>query len=287
MSDTSIEWTDKTWNPTRGCSRISPGCKNCYAERFAARFSGPGKPFEGLVRRGKNGPRWTGVLQFAEDNLETPIHWRKPARIFVNSMSDLFHEEVPDEFIDRVFAVMASCQHHTFQLLTKRPDRMLDWFKGAEERVRDACRDMGIGQPPSWPLPNLWIGVSVEDQQRAVERIPVLLQIPAVLRFLSCEPLLSRVCLLSVVLPPGTPAVDWVIVGGESGPGARPCDLGWIEKIVKDCDAFGVPVFVKQLGSFPISNKIRFRTSTPKGNDVGDFPWNIKRRSYPCPTSTT
>ncbi|MBY6277267.1 DUF5131 family protein [Symbiobacterium thermophilum] len=132
---TRIEWTDATWNPIRGCSRVSEGCRNCYAERMAARFSGPGRPYEDLVRRTPHGPRWTGEVRLVEELLDAPLHWRRPRRIFVNSMSDLFHEAVPDEWIDKVFAVMALAEHHTFQVLTKRPERMLRYLTDLPKRA--------------------------------------------------------------------------------------------------------------------------------------------------------
>src|SRR5690242_10745109 len=173
---TSIEWTDRSWNPVRGCAIVSPGCTNCYAMKFAHRFSGKGKAYEGLTKLTKGGPVWTGKVRLLEDELGTPAHWKKPARIFVNSMSDLFHEAVPDEFIGRVWFRMAHCQQHVFQILTKRPERMIEWlcrhgpdavFYGEREEHEESMRIHG------WPLRNVWLGVSVEDQARADERIPL------------------------------------------------------------------------------------------------------------------
>jgi len=198
---TKIEWADRSWNCVRGCSIVSPGCRSCYAMKQAHRFSGPGRAYEGLTKlTERSGPQWTGKVVTVEDALLEPLSWRKPQRVFVNSMSDLFHEDVPDEFIDKVFAVMALAERHTFQILTKRPERMREWF---DENGRDAVQhtvhypqfdrwrqSITLGQ---WPLPNVWLGVSAEDQQRADERIPLLLQTPASVRFVSCEPLLGPV----------------------------------------------------------------------------------------------
>ena len=247
MSDNSaIEWTNATWNPVTGCSKVSEGCRNCYAEALSLRFGRSAKPW---------------AAQFAAENvvlhperLGHPLRWREPRMIFVNSMSDLFHELVPDEYIDRVFAVMAKASHHTFQVLTKRPERMLAWQQG------DARA----------PLPNVWLGVSVEDQRAADERIPTLLHVDAVVRFLSCEPLLGPVNLTDVspspiehydvlrghfygagrlVRPPlDHPHVDWVIAGGESGPRHRSMSLDWARGLRDQCSAAGIPFFFKQVG---------------------------------------
>lgn len=276
-ASTSIEWTDTTWNPVRGCSIVSPGCRSCYAMKQAHRFSGPGKPYEGLTKQTKAGPQWTGKIVTVEEALTEPLSWKKPRRVFVNSMSDLFHEDVPDEFIDRVFAVMALCPQHTFQVLTKRPERMLRYCRTDDSSNREyepdldgeATRDALIegssqalyakshsDDPSMWlavhqPLPNVWLGVSVEDQQRADERIPLLLQTPAAVRFISAEPLLGPIDLHSPVLEADSDDyLDWVIVGGESGPGARRCDVSWVRSIAEQCRAAHVPVFVKQLGAF-------------------------------------
>ena len=267
----SIEWTDRTWNPVRGCSLVSPGCVNCYAMKFAHRFNRPGGPYEGLTKATSAGPQWTGNVQLVESALREPLSWRKPARVFVNSMSDLFHESVPDDFIDRVFAVMALVQRHTFQILTKRPSRMLSYLSKPERRSNiafDVRKEMdgwpkeyeiadAVESGETWPLPNVWLGVSCEDQQRADERIAILLETPAAVRFISAEPLLGPImlhdsmfrCCRSDKCDESVFGLDWVIVGGESGPNARPCDIEWIRSIVKHCKVPGVPVFVKQLGS--------------------------------------
>lgn len=426
---TGIQWCDATWNPIRGCSRVSEGCRNCYAEVVAARFSGPGQAYEGLARRTSKGEaRWTGKIMFVEKHLEDPLRWREPRRIFVNSMSDLFHEDVTDEQIDRIFAVMGLADRHQFQVLTKRPQRMLEYVsepgrccaiaraiarirnrrprkdlenreaKGraprsgrrlpegigsrslqegprgmddssgvpgglgnarreADERLgasggvgssarSDSARDYDqsperteerqrpvesrtgdvFGTAPSragrpsgsedssqgitasedahyrggrsgnpgvattgssgeglggtvrneaegnfgdllpenlethlaWALPNVWLGVSVENQAAADERIPILLDTPAVVRFISAEPLLGPLDLAGY--DDGTwwndndvetdKRLDWVIVGGESGAHARPCDVEWIRDIVKQCAEAKVPCFVKQMGKW-------------------------------------
>ena len=272
-----IEWTDRSdWNPTRGCTRVSEGCRNCYAERIAARFSDQGQPFHGVAERTAAGPRWTGKVELIEERLSRPLRWRKPARIFVNSTHDLFHESVPDEWIDRVFAVMALAPQHTFQLLTKRPLRMLDYLKGhagGGRHIWKAAQEIkmpgGRHKPDTtWPVPNVWIGVSCEDQPSADKRIPLLLQVPAAVRFVSAEPLLGPINLAQAAYGKGHPrpppeiqarqtnhpvaGIDWVIAGGESGPRARPCELAWIRSIVKECREADVPCFVKQLGARPI-----------------------------------
>jgi len=287
---TGIEWTDTTWNPVTGCTKVSAGCKNCYAEGVADRFWA--SQYAPVPNAEKEGPaafrprRFTDVQTHA-DRLDEPLRWRKPRKVFVNSMSDLFHDDVPDEFIDRVFAAMKEASpsvvrlggggfeqlppKHVFQILTKRPERMRDYIRGrAHER---------IGASLCWPLSCVWLGVSCENQQAADERIPLLLQTPAAVRFLSCEPLLLGPLNLSSALftqPPPPPTEDdgegpeagglwsgpsplgergvsWVIAGGESGPGARPCDVAWIRSIVEQCKAAGVPCFVKQLGAKPIA----------------------------------
>lgn len=198
---TSIEWTDYNWNFLRGCSRVSEGCRNCYAEGVAARFSGEGMPYEGLAKFVDHKSRWTGEIGFFEEVLKQPLRWTKPRKIFVNSMSDLFHEKVKDKWLDKAFAVMALTPQHTYQILTKRPERMREWFhyrgtwpiltmldKLPEEIVQKAL--VRNGGPESiggiqWPLPNVWLGVSVEDQKTAKERIPILLKTPAAIRWVA------------------------------------------------------------------------------------------------------
>ncbi len=250
MKDTRIEWTDSTWNPVRGCTRISPGCVNCYAERQAARFSKPGMPFHGFAEMNGAGPRWTGKLELVTAHLRDPLIWKEPRRIFVNSMSDLFHESLSSLDISLVWRAMRAAHWHTFQVLTKRAERMRGWVQAWVD---------GGGEV----LPNVHLGVSVEDQPTANVRIPELLKTPAALRFLSCEPLLGKVEPVSFLWDlhgenPLRPVlkhdIGWVIVGGESGPNARPCDVQHVRHLVSRCKAAGVPVFVKQLGARPLMN---------------------------------
>jgi len=304
----SIEWTDTTWNPVTGCTKVSPGCAHCYAETFAERFRGvPGHPFE----QGFDLKLWP-------ERLSLPLKWKKPRRVFVNSMSDLFHEDVPFEFIDRVFAVMALTPQHTYQVLTKRPERMREYLSGEVEMRLPVPNSPTLMRPRSqriwleaqgvannnrskvdfpwsadwaWPLPNCWLGTSVENQHWADVRIPELLATPAAVRFLSCEPLLGPLDLrpwLTRVptsgdgwrLTGGTAlaiadiVLDWVIVGGESGPGARPFDLAWARSLVSQCRAAGVAVFYKQGGK---SNRCPhsakgwvFRVHPRRPSDSGD-----------------
>ena len=281
---TKIQWTDETWNPLRGCSRVSEGCRNCYAEKMAARFDGPGLAYAGLTKDRK----WNGRVTFIADKLDQPLHWKKPRRIFVNSMSDLFHENVPDEWIDRIFAVMALSPQHVFQVLTKRPDRMCKYL-----------------QLKRYPLPNVWLGVSVEDQETADRRIPILLDTQAAIRWVSYEPALGPVDLTHItvetrwaqksfdalesdsVAEPNANAtsLDWVVVGGESGPGARPCDLEWVRHVVQQCKNAGVPCFVKQLGAKlydsyqpPFLDPI---VKDRKGGDPSEWPEDLRVREWP------
>ena len=275
MADrTGIEWTDATWNPVRGCTRVSEGCRHCYAEIMAARFSGPGQWGEGLAEIVGEGARrdhrWTGKVALAEGLLDQPLRWRRPRRIFVNSTSDLFHEAIPDDWIDRVFAVMALAPRHTFQVLTKRPERMREYFMHddgfgrwgyIEHFARQMLTKMGKAQPQRKTLahhggsnmPHVWLGVSVEDQATADARIPPLLATPAAKRFISAEPLLGPVDLTPWLGDDGALAplsLDWVIAGGESGPGARPMHPDWARSLRDQCAAAGVAFFFKQWGEF-------------------------------------
>lgn len=258
---TGIEWTDATWNPVRGCSRVSPGCKHCYAERVAARFCGPGQPYEGLAFRkvtvdgyGEDHmePRWTGEVRLIPEHLADPLRWKRPRRIFVNSMSDLFHEKLSNEEIAAVFGVMAAAPQHTFQVLTKRPEGMREFFRWMEGwGYSDYRLDGYLADGGAWPLPNVWLGVSVENQHYADERIPILLDTPAAIRFVSAEPLLGPVDLLYSAWNGAESlremaGIDWVIVGAESGPGARPMQEDWARSIRDQCAAAGVAFFLKQ-----------------------------------------
>ncbi len=301
-SKTEIAWTDATWNPTSGCTRVSEGCRHCYIDRTP--------PFRMNGRKFVNGT--TGV-QLHPDRLDQPLKWKKPRRIFVNSLSDLFHEDVPDQFIYDVFDVMRRCYWHTFQVLTKRPRQMAFLTKIMQQSPGpDHVR---------WPLPNVWLGVSVEDQRTADERIPWLLQTPAAVRFLSCEPLLGPIDLTMALesfqthdpmLNRNPAPVHWVIVGGESGPGARPCDVAWIRSIKDQCKAAGVPVFIKQMGGYVVDlndagfegdeptawpmdtdvsdrdnewdyqgARIRIRLNDRKGGDWNEWPEDLRVREYP------
>lgn len=257
-------------------------------------------------------------VQLHPDRLEAPLHWRKPRRVFVNSLSDLFHEDVPNKFIAAIFGVMAACPQHAFQVLTKRPERMLSWFQWVQSHrpavTRELIKQGGawpkideysaesllcvfsareVLEPLSrvvltaWPLPNVWLGVSVEDQKTADERIPILLQVPAAVRFVSVEPLLSGIQLVAGAnTRSGRPLklhdfgrytsdIHWVVVGGESGPKARPCDVAWIRSIVRQCKKAQVPCFVKQLGS---SNRCPHDS---KGGCWECMPNDLKVREYP------
>ncbi len=300
MADrTGISWTHSTWNPIRGCSRVSEGCRHCYAERVAARFSGPGQPYEGLARRkltivnneerdpGNRGEaRWTGEVRLVHEHLADPLRWRRPRRIFVNSMSDLFHERLTNDQIAAVFGVMSAAPQHTFQVLTKRARRMREWFEwraSGKCTVTDPrtgqcwdrralyCWDAALATFPTmrysawdsemherahritWPLPNVWLGVSTENQEAADERIPDLLATPAAVRFISAEPLLGSIDLQVTI-----PGLSWIITGCESGPGARPADVAWFRSLRDQCRAARVPFFLKQAAE--LGNRMIART---------------------------
>jgi len=304
---TKIEWTDETWNPVTGCTKVSQGCKNCYAERLAPKvFAGQKIPLGPWPEAGFRPRVFTDVLCHPE-RLDAPLHWKKPRRVFVNSMSDLFHEDVPDEFIDRVFAVMALSQgdlgwfrfgrdyaaegdppngRHTFQILTKRPGRMLEYIKHADiGRIIDISNEFVMFQDFdyawTWPLPNVWLGVSVEDQDTADERIQLLLQTPAAVRFVSYEPALAaidfaRSCAAyrfidrdGAVCCGMLRNLDWLIAGSESGPKARLADVAWYRSVRDQCAATGVAFFMKQI--------------TERGRKVPFEAWpaDLQIREYP------
>lgn len=314
---TPIGWTDATWNPVRGCSRISPGCLNCYAEKVAARFSDPDQPFHLFAER-KPKAHWTGKVELVESHLADPLKWRKPRRIFVNSMSDLFHEELTNDAIDEVFAVMAQSPQHTFQILTKRPERMLSYLSHPDcENAIDEAGMYRFGWCHSniegrWPLPNVHLGVSVENQSTADARIPLLLKTPAAIRFISYEPALGPVNFEGLGLcrdwRDGTaqelPRIDWVIVGGESGPNARPFDVQWARNIIRQCRDSGTACFVKQMGSVPIAAACRqlhyewgegnfeyykgadfwrIKLKSRSGSDPSEWPDYLRVQEFPCP----
>lgn len=294
MSDKShIEWTEATWNPVTGCTKVSQGCKNCYAERDWQRLS------KNPTAKAYYGRKFTNV-QCHPERLDQPLRWRKPRRIFVNSMSDLFHPDVPFGFVDQVFAVMALAPQHTFQILTKRPERMREYLAerltGELKHVylEAAWNRLGLDPPRVmyWPHPNVWLGVSVEDQATADERIPPLLQTPAAVRFLSCEPLLGAINLeelpsasgigrhldsLSKADDPGAiipHQIDWVIAGGESGPRARPAHPDWFRSLRDQCQAAGVPFFFKQWGEWhPMGEQLSDGTINcmDRGQRVGAY----------------
>lgn len=283
---TGIEWTDTTWNPVTGCTKVSPGCDHCYAEKITERFHGKGAFAD---------------VKLHPDRRDAPLRWRKPRRVFVNSMSDLFHDQVPDEFIAHLWAVMAQTPAHTYQILTKRHGRMRSLLGTAAFKLTVLAQARDIDpyrRSPMWPLNNVWLGVSVEDQKHAELRIPALLDTPAVVRFLSCEPLLGPVDLTRAVWTRGDQrghgltasfvhaggccerqfhGINWCIAGGESGPGARPCDPDWIGSLLRQCQAADVAVFVKQLGGV----WARQHGTDPKGGDWTHWPQQLRVRQFP------
>jgi protein gp37 len=322
VTKTKIEWTDEVWNPVTGCTKVSPGCDHCYAERLTERFHGPGSFAE---------------VKLHQDKLDAPLRWRRPRMVFVNSMSDLFHDSIPNGFIAEAFAVMAMSPLHTFQILTKRHGRMRSLLNSPGFWRLVGQQGVGIamsrtrGQYPvagpmaltadsstdGWeaasPLPNVWLGVSVEDQKRADLRIPALLATPAAVRFLSCEPLLAAVDLskwltyecprcfrrqpwsdgLSIAAGDHTdeywcqtcgaevplescepPALHWVIAGGESGPGARPMHPGWAQTLRDQCQAVGMPYFFKQAGRELAKE---WGCASSKGDNPSEWPEQFPR----------
>ena len=300
MADrTGIEWTDSTWNPIVGCSVVSPGCTNCYAMKMAARIEAmqPGSHYAGTTHASKAGAVWTGKLALAPDSILTkPLRWHRPRKIFVNSMGDLFHESVPDAWIDRVFAVMALTPQHTYQVLTKRSARMRAYMAGHESKIpylgrmplervhleaaahmegdggyMDALKRAGniysLYLDAPWPLPNVWLGVSTEDQRRAAERVPDLLATPAAIRFVSAEPLLGPIRFDRIRVTPdhhtmidalrgyaleggGRTRLHQIIAGGESGPNARPAHPDWVRSFRAQCAVAGAAFFFKQWGEW-------------------------------------
>lgn len=286
-----IQWCTDTWNPIVGCSIVSPGCTNCYAMTMAARLEKMASStmaahvkvqthYAGTTQKSKAGAVWTGKIARAPEHiLLQPLKWKRPRTIFVNSMGDLFHESIPDEWIDPVFAVMALCPQHMFQVLTKRPERMRSYLSMArahpvgleamgltfDAHTRDPKSTVGSGvilqgdvaHLQKWPLPNVWLGVSAERQQEADERIPLLLQTPAAIRFVSLEPLLGSIDLTAIKykdaqgwIHRADQDLDWVIVGGESGRAARPMHYEWACSIRDQCERAQVPFFFKQVGEW-------------------------------------
>ena len=259
MADaTSIEWADATWNPVTGCTKVSAGCQHCYAERLMPRLR---QKFTDVVLH------W--------DRVDKPLHWKKPRHIFVNSMADLFHEKVPVEFLDTCFGVMAICCQHTFMILTKRPERAVSY-------IDEVNALNGIPNFPTW---NVWLGVSVENQATADERIPVLLKTHATVRFVSYEPALGPVSFSRYLqsAPKGAPSrIDWLIAGGESGPNARPPHRAWFRSVRDECQEAGVPFFFKQWGEwrpkgvcFAPPSRCRWVFFNETSRDESSFPISV------------
>lgn len=329
MSDkTRIAYLDATWNPTTGCTSVSAGCTNCWARRMAQRRLGA---FRGNPDTGEGVLRQFDDVRYHEDRLSQPLRWWKPRRIGVSFMGDVFHEDVSDSFLDRVFAVMALRPQHQFFVLTKRPERMREYlslFTRPAEISPQAMRYAAqhnisgwwVGEEhyltniaERWPLPNVWLGISCEDQTTANQRIPILLQTPAARRWISYEPALAPVdlrCLAprddwhtdALDCPDASRSLSWVVIGGESGPGARPCDVEWIRSVVAQCKAADVPCFVKQLGSvvcdrtaeeWPNPHRlgvpkwsypdglIRRQTLSRSGSDPAEWPADVRVQQRP------
>lgn len=226
MAETSIEWTDATWNPVAGCTVLTAGCTNCYAMRMAARLEAMGvEKYEGLTRKSGKRAVWTGKIRIDERSLDTPKTWSKPRKVFVNSMSDLFHPDVPADFIFRVWQVMKETPRHTYQILTKRPERMAEILSQSRFEI----------------LPHVWLGTSVEDN-RVLDRLDAIRRVPAAIRFVSLEPLIGSVAEGDLT------GIHWAIVGGESGPRARPMEPEWVDEIETMCRRSGTAFFFKQWG---------------------------------------
>ncbi len=250
MAATQIEWTDATWNPVAGCSIITAGCTNCYAMEMARRLEAMGiEKYAGLTRKTRTGAVWNGIVREDRAALSIPYRWRKPRKIFVNSMSDLFHELVSDDFIRSVWQVMQATPHHHYQILTKRPDRLL-------ELARTQLGDV---------LPNVWLGTSIENR-KVVDRVEHLRRAPAAVRFISFEPLIGPVGTIDLT------GIDWAIVGGESGKRARPIREEWIDEIYAQCTATGMAFFFKQWGTWGKDN--RRRSKKANGREYRGRLWN-------------
>lgn len=337
-SDSKIEWTGDTHQFVSGCEDASPGCAFCYAKRQAHRMGSNPNPkvqqrYRGLTVLRGNGPQWTGEVRPLPEQLGVPLSQKRPRTIFVNSLSDTFHADIPDEYIAAMFGVMAATPRHTYQVLTKRAERMYRWFgkigtgemetaygvlasdsPEIEECLTSAWARDAFGELPPlpnlpWPLPNVHLGVSVENRKHGLPRIEHLRNTPAAVRFLSIEPLLEDLGPLDLR------GIDWVIVGGESGPGARPCNVAWIRRVVEQCRAQGVRVFVKQLGAYVIDRNdagflggpddawdvhpdsvehdldgtrddyqgapVRVHLKNKKGGDMAEWPADLRVREMP------
>lgn len=345
MGDSKIEWCDKTWGPVVGCSHASKGCDHCWAERLVATRLRHLPEYAGLARMDDGVPRWSTCTRFLPERLIEPLRWRKARMVFVCDKGDLFHESVPDETIVKVFGVMAACPQHQFLVLTKRPKRMTELFRSRfglesfeesvareaerygviwDERGSDhhlyrgvTAKDIKNRRRWRWPLPNVWIGTSCEDQAMLNLRVPWLLQCPAALHWVSLEPLLGPIDMCAISDGSwydregatwydalrgsayygngdhglgGGPTIRWAVAGGESGPGARPCHTEWLRSIGGQCEQAGVPYFVKQLGSesrwkaiwggepiAPQPRKLRSR----KGSDMSEWPPDLRVRQWP------
>jgi len=289
---TGIQWTQETWNPTTGCDRISPGCDNCYALTMAKRLKGMGQ----AKYQADGDPRTSGPgfgLAMHADALDAPLHWRKPRKVFVNSMSDLGHARIPREFLAQVWAVMASTPQHTYQILSKRPERLrklltdecqcgsghapgvhfrssMEWAATSHSETYVPGLRPGIGCTGHWPLANVWLGTSIE-LDRYCRRADDLRGTPAAMRFLSLEPLLGPLPSLNL------DGIDWCIIGGESGGGARPMDPGWVRELMAQCREAGTAIFVKQLGAV----LGRQFNAGPHGADWEMWPEDLMVREFP------
>lgn len=307
-----IAWTDQTYNPIRGCSMVSAGCTNCYAMLVAHRFGGKGQPYEGLTTNGK----WNGKIRVVEDRLLDPLRWKRPRRVFVNSMSDLFHENLPTAEIDKIFAVMALSPRHTFQVLTKRPERMRAYLNDLTVRNRVlGLAWMMLGKLPkydhgdlcnrAWPLANVWLGVSAEDDVTWRQRVPELQATPAAIRWVSVEPQIGPI----FPTPEDAKGLSWIVFGGESGShDVRPFHVSWATLWIEWCRFHGLYPFLKQLGSVPVVRAARLRhyewsadekditfshylndqsglwhvhTVDRKGGDPAEWPEHLRVREFP------
>jgi protein gp37 len=252
MADTTIEWTDATWNPIAGCSVLTAGCTNCYAMRMAARLEAMGNDkYADLTRKSGGRAVWTGKIRVDESSLTLPATWSKPRKVFVNSMSDLFHDKVPHEFILRVWHVMEDTPRHTYQILTKRPERMAEILTGREFRV----------------LPNVWLGTSVEDE-RVLDRLDALRVVPAAIRFVSFEPLIGSVKNADLR------RIHWAIVGGESGPRSREMKPEWVHEVKRSCQLSGTAFFFKQWGGK--NKKVAGRQLSGRTFDEFPVPMHVR-----------
>lgn len=273
MGKSKIEWladgsgeAGATWNPLRGCRRISPGCQSCYAETMAARFSGPGLAFHGYAEMTASGPRWSGKIRLIPEKLRDPLSWKNPRRIFVCSMSDLFHEQLPFSVVDQVFAVMVQCPQHTFLVLTKRAERLAQYFSTGDRGATLAAH------------PNIQVGISAENQEYFDARYPHLKQVPAAVRYISAEPLLGP-----IRLPPDA-AIDWAIVGGESGLRPRYMNPDWCRALLRDCRAQNIAYFLKQMGTVWARSELKKMT---KGGKMEELPEDLRVREYPTARSVS